>query len=260
MFIKLNAVTEKIAKKNWEYTLKRLNGTLLASDNKLATSNPPDYFHRLADCEYDLGLYEYRFDQKSKDAVLSYIHKAVEHEIRSYDLSETTNHGALRRAKLFSMTVCFGTKRQRERVLSYAPEAHMEHFEGFDKQALKIINLQIDFINQLQRYLCDDLIDRSVVLEILQTYKEQNSVAYIHNLDVPEVELLLALDAKDEKAWNVAITRHVAGHKKTALQGSYKRLNQGIIDLPGLMYAQLGTELGMRCTTISPYLPLYLVS
>ncbi|MGA3402727.1 MAG: Imm49 family immunity protein [Acetobacteraceae bacterium] len=76
---------------------------------------------------------------------------------------------------------------------------------------------------------------------------------------LPSVRGLAAVEARDARAWNLALAQRVAAHQDEARAGDVRLLPQGFICLGGMMLAKLGRDKGMACRATSDYLPLFLL-
>jgi immunity protein 49 of polymorphic toxin system len=255
MGLKLNKITDANAeeeiKDNLEIIPRRL-AKLEASDNPSETQK---HLEKLAELNFETGVLLYQ-QEAAKEEIVSHLRSAAEFYVaflsKRAEPKEMETRFVGDFEKAIDLVVCFGKRELRGEL------AGIQRWQ-YNSPEHKEYRTRADFLEVEKRYIAEGVWDGDESERLENHCSSDQASKEERNFLLPRIRGIKAIAGSDQSGLQKAITDLVEAHKSEALRGEYRLMYEGLICLPALMLARLGSEKEMAVTLKSDYLPLSLL-
>lgn len=254
MTLKLNRVTDDIIRENLEFDLARFDRMIKSPPIAPGVEASQRYNSGIGDTACRIGLMLYQ-QESPTESIRNYLCQAARFQLKgylaNYQPTPRMYCSPLAFEKALALTVCFADRLDRKLLIN------VERWK-YCSGTIPDEDLIADFLDLLIGFLDngETLVEKFAGLVEACTVETASRLLRLFIL--PRIEAFISIVESTSNSWNAAIAALLKEHEFEAKHGAYRRRDVGLICLPALMLAKLGTENSMQCTISSPYLPLFL--
>jgi Immunity protein 49 len=255
MSLKLNKLSDTRIRERIGENREMLEQFLTADPSSPMRSDPIRYSEELSDTALQLGLELYQQEDSAAEIQRSFA-LAGSQLFSVLSLSqEKAVLSPLEFEKALALAVCFCPHSVYESV----DKIPMEKFFA-DPKSLEFFAVLARYLDVLSDFIGTGKLNQAAWRRVEAECTRSNAPRYDAQVNLAKLKALRAVDQGDEALLNDAIRTLIEDHENEAKRGENQRSSRGFICLPALLFAHLGAARGLRCTVVSPYLPLQLLS